>query len=531
MRTALSLRALTSQLRRTSSGARLAGWLGQPASLVLALALVQVLCWGVLSAHWHAAPQDDSLEQVLLSQDFRLAYGKHPPLPTWLLYAANQLFGASIGATFVLGALCSAATVLLLYSWARTLVGAPRAALAALLVACVEFMNAGTTYFNHNTVQLPFALLAIVLFHRALTRLRLADWAWLGVGAALAMLAKFSALVLFAGFAVYLVWSRRIFDVRTLRGLGVAALVGAAVLAPHLIAAFGGLSAPDKYAADALYPAQFDRIERLKSVWTFGTSHLAKVAPALLIFFWLRRRAPHVPQTTPQPAGELLALSPFLAIVGFGPLLLTLAIAALSGAYLLVGWGTTFHVVLTLWLVAARPFAIEAPMALLRRAAIVCIALQVLLWALVTANGGTLPNLRRLSPVRTAAAPPELADAVRRAWAEHSTAPLHYVLSDQRIGASLAVQFRGAPRAVDARRGDFEALLPAAVRAACGYVVVAGHAPLRDHASSALDPIGALFDKAEPPVVFEPRSDAAAARTFFIGVRAPTPGEVCTPKR
>lgn len=508
-------------------GALLRAWSNHPSALVLLLALVQIAFWGVLSAHWHVAPQDDSFEQVLLSQEFALAYGKHPPLPTWLLYATNQVFGASIGATFMLSALCSAATVLLLYAWARPLVGEPRAALAALLAPCVEFMNAGTTYFNHNTVQLPFALLAIVLFHRALTRMRLADWAWLGVGAALAMLTKFSAVVLFAAFAVYLVWSRRIFDARTLRGLGVAVLVGAAVLAPHLIAAFGAVSAPDKYAADALYPAQFDRIERLKSVWNFGISHLAKVAPALLIFFWMRRRAP----PAPQPAGQALALSPFLAIVGFGPLLLTLAIAALSGAYLLVGWGTTFHVVLTLWLVAARPFAIEVPAALLRRAAIVCIALQPLLWTLVTANGGTLPNLRRWSPVREAPAPPELADAVRRAWAEHSTAPLRYVLAEQRIGASLAVQFRGAPRVVDARRGDFATLLPAAVRAACGYVVVTGHAPAHDRVSPATDPLGALFDKTAPPVVFEMRSDAAAARKFFIGVRAPTPGEVCTPKR
>lgn len=500
-------------------------WPRSPSALVLLLALVQLLFWGVLSAFWHAAPQDDSLEQVLLSQEFALAYGKHPPLPTWLLYAANQLFGASIGATFVLSALCSAATVLLLYAWARPLVGEPRAALAALLASSIEFMNAGTTYFNHNTAQLPFALLAIVLFHRALTRMRRVDWAWLGVAAGLAMLVKFSAVVLFAAFAVYLVWSRRIFDPRTLRGLSLALLVGAALLAPHLFAAFGAAAAPDKYAADALYPAQLDRIERLKSVWNFGISHIAKVAPALLIFFWLRRRAP----AAPQPAGERVALSPFLAIIGFGPILLTMGIAALSGAFLLVGWGTTFHVVLALWLVAARPFAIEAPAALLRRAAIVCIALQALLWALVTANGGTLPNLRRWSPVRVAPAPAELPDAVQRVWSEHSTAPLRYVLSDVRIGASLAVHWRGEPRVIDARRGDFTALLPPAVQAACGYAVVTSHAPVRDRASPALDPLGALFDKTAQPVVVELQTDAAAPRKFFIGVRTPTPGEVCTP--
>lgn len=30
------------------------------------------------------SPPDDSLEQVLVSQELRFEYGKHPPLPTWI---------------------------------------------------------------------------------------------------------------------------------------------------------------------------------------------------------------------------------------------------------------------------------------------------------------------------------------------------------------------------------------------------------------------------------------------------------------
>lgn len=522
-RFALSLPGAAARVRRAGVGLWSRALPQHPTVLVLVLVLVQFLLWGVLSAQYHVAPQDDSLEQVLLSQEFQWAYGKHPPLPTWLLWGSNQIFGASIGATFILSALCSVATLLLLYAWARSLVGVQRAALATLLASSIEFMNAGTTYFNHNTLQLPFALLTVVLFHRALTRMRLVDWVLLGVGAALTMLVKFSALVWFAGFAVYLLWTRQAFEPRIVRGLAVAASVCAALLAPHLSAAFGATTAPDEYAMHAFFPEQVDRLERLRSVWNFGTSHFAKVAGALLIFAWLRRSAPPAQQAE----SETLALSPFLTIVGFAPIVLTMTLAAVLGVNLLVAWGTTFHVVLTLWLVAARPFAIHAPRSVLVRAAVACIALQAQLWIVVTANGGTLPSLRRIPSVRVAPAPPELAQAVRYAWAEHSAAPLRYVLSDVRTGASLAVQFRGQPRVIDTRRDDFAAILPPELASACGSVVVMGRPPVADPTSPEYAALDRQFAAAAFQSVVEYQTADQGRRQYFIGVHTPASWEVC----
>ena len=92
-----------------SGGSRLGAWFQHPTALVLLLILVQMALWGPVSAHFIAAPQNDSLEQVMQSQELHLAYGKHPPMPTWLLYGANAIAGPSIGLTFVLGVLCSVA--------------------------------------------------------------------------------------------------------------------------------------------------------------------------------------------------------------------------------------------------------------------------------------------------------------------------------------------------------------------------------------------------------------------------------------
>ncbi len=517
--------ALTRRLARQPAAAlasRLGAWLQHPTRLVLLLALVQVLLWGVLSARFIAAPHNDNLEQVLLSQELRLAYGKHPPMPTWLLYGANAVAGPSIGATFVLGALCSVATLLLLYVWARPLIGAQRAALATLLGSSIEFMNAGTTYFNHNTVQLPFALLAIVLFHRALVRTRRVDWVWLGVAAALALFVKFSAVVLFAGFAVYLGWTRRLWDPRIVRGVALSAFVCAALLAPFLIAAAGAAATPAGYAAQSLFPEGFDRVERLKSVWDFGVSHAAKLTPALLIFIWLRRAAP----AAGPRAGEGIALVPFLMIVGFAPIVLTLAVALLVGAHLQVGWGTTFHVVFTLWLVAASPLAIDASPRLVQRAAAACIALQVGFWSVLAANGGTLPSLRRMKANLPALPPAQLAPTVQRAWAEHGPAPLRYVISDGRTGAALAVQFRGEPRVVDANRHDFVSVLPPEVLRACGSVAVMRREPA-EPGSPQFKPLDALFHASTARAVVELAAPGAAAQTFYIAIRAPLPGGHC----
>ena len=497
--------------------------LAGPTVLVLLIALFQIAIWGGLSGAMAIAPPDDSLEQVLLSQELRPEYGKHPPLPTWILFAFNRVFGASIGATYVLGALCSVGTVLLLYAFARPLVGARRAALAAILLSNVEYMSAGTAYFNHNTVQLPLALLAIVLFHRALTLMRWRDWALFGLGCGVMMLAKFSAVVLFASFAVYLLWARRLAEPSVWKGLAVAALVGAAVLAPYHLSVRGDPWSPNAYAIKSVFPGDVGRVECLKTVWGFASSQLAKVAPALLIFAFLSRDAPPVAAA---PEGAV-ALGPFLTLVGFGPMVLTVVIASLSGAQLLVGWGTTFHVLLTFWLVAACPLAIDATPRALRTAALASVVVQSVLWALVTTHDGRVPNLNRTPRTVPPPTPAQLADAVQGAWAAHCAAPLRFVVTDGHTGAALAVRYQGEPRVIDAMRAEFGKFFPGEARSADGAVVVLRRSSLAPASPPTQRPIDQLMaDVTWQTIVDLPASDGRR-HEYVLGILAPLTGEGC----
>ena len=525
MRVECALQSLAASARRSNAAVRasLCDGVWEPTVLVLLIALFQVAIWGGLSGVMAVAPPDDSLEQVLLSQELRLEYGKHPPLPTWILFASNWLFGASIGSTYVLGTLCSVGTTLLLYAFARPLVGPSRAALAAILLSNIEYMNAGAAYFNHNTVQLPFALLAIVLFHRALTLMRLRDWALFGLGCGLMMLAKFSAVVLFASFAVYLLWTHRLAEPSVWKGLAIAALVSVAVLAPHHLVARGDPWSPNAYAMKSVFPSDVDRVQCLRTVWGFASSQLAKVAPALLIFAFLRRGAPRPAETR----GGAVALGPFLTVVGFGPIVLTVLVASLSGAQLLVGWGTTFHVLLTFWLVAASPLAIDATPHSLRRATVASVVVQSVLWVLVTTHGGRLPNLNPTPRPMLPPTPVLLADAVRSAWAEHCAAPFRFVVTDGHTGSALAVRYQGQPRVVDAMRPEFAKFFPDEARATDGAAVVVRRLSASTTGPSPQRPIDRLIADATWKTIVELPASDGRRYEYVLGVLAPLSGQGC----
>ena len=280
---------------------------------------------------------------------------------------------------------------------------------------------------------------------------------------------------------------------------------------------------PNAYAMESVFPREVDRAQCLKTVWGFASSQLAKVAPALLIFGFLRRSAPRA-----VPAREqTVALGPFLTLVGFGPLVLTIVVAAVSGAHLLVGWGTTFHVLLTFWLVGARPLAIEAQPHVLRRAALASVVVQGVLWALVTTHEGRLPDLNPTPRHVPAPTPAQLADAVRDTWSMHCAAPLRFVLTDGHTGAALAVRYRGLPRVVDATRPEFAKLFPDEVRFAEGAVVVVRR-PSGVPASVPLQrPIDQLVVGAAWQTTVELPASDGRRYEYVLGVLRPLTGPGC----
>ncbi len=177
---------------------------------LLAFLAVYLVAWTLLAAVLPLSMDLDSVEQVVWSQTAQWGYYKHPPLPSLLLHGLNRLFcHPSMGLTAF--AAQGGNVVALIYVWllAKQILPRQLAIVAVLITSLIAYHNFRAIVFNHNTVSLPFTAAILYYFYRAVRQPeRLLMWLLLGVAGGLAMLTKYSAVLVLASCFIYVLWQR-----------------------------------------------------------------------------------------------------------------------------------------------------------------------------------------------------------------------------------------------------------------------------------------------------------------------------------
>ena len=293
-----------------------------PARFALLIAAVLTIQIALRLLMMAAASQDDA-EQLILAQGLAAGYApEQPPLYTWLVVAAQALFGPGLLAVLVVKLLCQLATFGFCYLAARRALGEHRlAALATGGLFAVYYVAWESLYAYSHTALLAAAIAAT---GHALLRLRdaptMGAYVWLGLAVGVGLLAKYGYGVFLAGLAAASLaepaFRQALMDRRLAATLG-AALV---VVAPHALWLAGGAVDPAAVVQSRLTVAA-------DWGWWGGLGNaLAKLANALVSFyfplwlillaafpraFWQRLPAPPLARhdSEPQPARRLLALS------------------------------------------------------------------------------------------------------------------------------------------------------------------------------------------------------------------------------
>ena len=91
-----------------------------------------VAMWALVGVGFELELSGGPLEQFIWAHSVQWGYYKHPPLPTWLLAAAIELFGPSVESARTLAVICVFGTGLFTYLVARELFDRPTAALSLL---------------------------------------------------------------------------------------------------------------------------------------------------------------------------------------------------------------------------------------------------------------------------------------------------------------------------------------------------------------------------------------------------------------
>ncbi|NMM81244.1 hypothetical protein B2J86_09965 [Acidovorax sp. SRB_14] len=313
---------------------------------------------------WHLSsvalsPPADNIEQLTWVRSLQWGYYKHPPLPTWALWAFVQVAGWSAWSSYLLGALCTLASLALYAALLREMYGRHYALVGLLAALCITFYNGRLYYYNHNTALTLWVAASAWLWWRILTRPQLRWWLALGVVAAAGMLSKYQyAVTALCGlwlFARHGLWR----DPLQRRGLVLAVAVALALVLPHALWLLQQERGPIAYAMQSSLGAQLGPVERL----TASTKWLAdwllnRCLPALLLLvavWWAQRRlaAPGArlpPSAGPQHAAQTAERGASVLLCwGLLPPLFMAAMGVLGGVDLQLQWGTAF----AMWTVPA----------------------------------------------------------------------------------------------------------------------------------------------------------------------------------
>lgn len=341
------------------SAAQTRGWLGPAILGVAALTVYRVVLLGFDRTDLFV----DEAQYWLWGQSLEFGYYSKPPLIGWVIRAVTEVAGSDDPFWIRLpGALCHAATALILGALAARLAGARAGLLTALCYATLPIVAVGSFLISTDTIMFPFLALALLFWHRATEG---AGWAapLAGIALGLALMGKYAAFYYIMGAGL----SAAFFPAARVRWgqAGLALLAMLVVISPNILWNLGNGFATVEHTLDnadwvrdpgtraALNPA---------GLAEFVAAQFAVFGPVLLgVLIWLAIR-------WPQGSGRWLVYClPVLALV-CGQALVSkayanwAATAYLAGLIAVVPWLMTRRWLLVASLVINGALALLIPL-------------------------------------------------------------------------------------------------------------------------------------------------------------------------
>ncbi|HMK79125.1 MAG TPA: glycosyltransferase family 39 protein [Xanthobacteraceae bacterium] len=422
---------------------RLSRWVDyarrEPGRCLAIVLILHVVVWTVLPALLSHNLQLDLAEDLALGKEWQLGYWKHPPLPWWLADLVYRATG-DVRAVYLLGPLCAALCMVLVWLTGRDIIGGFQSLLAVLALEGIHFFNFSVPKFAHDQMQLPFWALTGLFLYRALTREHILDWLVAGAALALCFWSKYAAFALALSIALFLLLDTRARRTLATAGPWLMALAFLTVLAPNLKWLFDNGFLPLRYVdARAKLATHWYDVITYPLQWT--ASQLFFLAPAILILALALFRAPARPAADEEHAFARR----YVTTLALGPFAVTTLIAVVLGRLPVAMWGYP------LWSFA--PLAalmwlgpVTEPARLKRFAAGFLVVFLAMPLAYALSEG--LEPLVRLRPKATQFPGLALAREVTRQWREKFATPLAYVGGGEFASNNVAVYSPDRPHVI-----------------------------------------------------------------------------------
>lgn len=413
--------------------------LEKPAHALFVLCSIQLTLWTLIPVLTYDAPPLDVVEGYLWGKELVLGSYKHPALPSWVLELGRRLTGATGWPAYLTSQLFVVATFAAVFGLGRDLLGDARALAGVALLTGIVFFSWTTPNFNHDVALMPIWAGFCMALWRAVETNRPVCWCFAAVMAAAAVHTKLVGGVMCIVGACWLLWDdkarARLAQLPAWFGL----LVFIVLVTPmalwlrangHLLVEYGASRA---YGRSAL------------GVVSFVLRILASAAGVPLLLgaaVYRVSRAADAKVIALDPASEREARArQYLVAMTFGPLLLIMLLAKLSGGGLRTSWAAPMLGSVGLW---AMTF-VEA-----RHAdAVARVALRLALGAVVVVAAShaiyvrAAPVLGR--PDRASWPAAEISHRLAAAWRDRTGQPLRIVAGEPWVAGLVGIGVRPMP--------------------------------------------------------------------------------------
>ena len=407
---------------------------------------IYLIAWTLLMEYLPSSMHEDDVEQVVWSRTWQWGYYKHPPLPSLLMYVLSHVYGGSSrGLTAFAAQGCNVAALIYVWLLAKQLLPRKLAITAVLITTLISYYSLKAVIFNHNTVSFPFTAAMMYYFYCAVRHPeRLLIWLLLGVAGGLAMLTKYSAILVLASFFVYLIWQQLWRNPLVIRGLLVSILVFLLVFSPHVMWLVEHDYLPFTYL-DTYLDNQLTTLQsRLNVLINFSETQALRLSAMLVAVLLLHRFSQRklMAVNTTEPSG-IHNDRCFLLIMLFTPLILALLPMLLKGGFLSNNWISAFFLPAGIVLVQYF-FRQHDETRLLQNTQYLVWGIQVVVMLIFFGGMVFYPTMAGRSVVYNF--PSQLlAERVSATWREHQKQPLTIVIANTWLGGNVLLHARPEP--------------------------------------------------------------------------------------
>ena len=403
---------------------------------------VYLAAWTLFMAWLPSSMNLDDVEQVIWSRTWQWGYYKHPPLPSLIMYILSHLFGGPSNGLMAFAAQgCD--VVALIYVWllAKQILPRQLAIAAVLITSLIGYYSFRAVIFNHNTVSFPFTAALLYYFYCAIRRPeRWSMWILLGLAGGLAMLTKYSAILVLASFFIYVIWQQHWKNPLVIRGLCLSVAVFFVVFSPNIIWLVEHNWLPFRYLDHQLTASE----GRLKLFGDFLANLIIRWWYTLLAVWLLAKLSRRSVVTTfVETTTQVEHDRRFLLAMLFFPLALATVPMFFNGNALNSNWVAAFFLPAGILLVHYL-FRQYDEAQLLKNTSRLVWGIQLVILLIFFGGAVIYPAMTGRS-ARTNYPSQQLADTVSVIWHEHQQQPLTIVIADNWLGGNVLLHTRPEP--------------------------------------------------------------------------------------